>query len=66
VSAGELLRRARGHALRLGRITVEDAAELCAVFAQVASLQVKDAASGLGCRLTRWIERGRCSVGGRR
>jgi hypothetical protein len=61
VSAGEQLRRARGHALRLGRITLEDAAELSAVFVQVASRQAKDAASGLAGRVQRSIERGRRS-----
>jgi hypothetical protein len=59
VSAGEKLRRARGHALRLGRITLEDAVELIAVFVQVAGRQAKDAASGLAGRLGRWIERAR-------
>jgi hypothetical protein len=59
VSAGEQLRRARGHARRLGRITLEDAVELSAVFVQVASRQAKDAASGLAGRLERSIERAR-------
>ncbi|MBA3746989.1 MAG: hypothetical protein H0W96_05780 [Solirubrobacterales bacterium] len=57
------LRRRREQAMKFGRMTGQDAAELGAVFVQVASRQVKDTAASAGERLGRSMRRARRSAG---
>ncbi len=49
--------------MKFGRMTGQDAAELGAVFVQVASRQVKDTAASAGERLGRSMRRARRSAG---
>jgi len=66
VSAVSQLRRARGGAAKYARMTAEDAAELGAVFWQVARRQAKDAAAAAGGRLGRSLRDAQRSRNGRR
>ena len=66
MNAGGLLLRAWGGAQKYARMTAEDAAELGAVFWQVARRQGKDAATGLGARAGRSLRRVRRSAGARK
>jgi hypothetical protein len=63
---GALMRRARGGAAKYARMTAQDAAELGAVFWQVARRQATDAAVGLGGRTRRRLRRALRSRGTRR
>jgi hypothetical protein len=65
VSAAELVRRARGGAVKYARMTAEDAVELGAVFWQVARRQATDAVGALDGRLGRSLRRVRRSPGER-
>jgi len=66
MSSGDLLRGARARTGRYARMTFEDATELATVFWQVARRQARDAAAGLGPRLSRGAERARRAAGTRR